>query len=179
MFTITKETVLKYGMKEEFPEVFKLPYGEWLKDDVNPKWLGLQVDEENLFGINYLGDWFLTQKSRGQTKDLTNRLATKEEIETALFAEAKKRGFKEGVTVVRTQEMLDLYKSSSSDCVVKIDSDYLAYDLVYKSVQISGRVIMIGGIWATIQEEEEIWTAQPEFQQLFTSNLGNKEFRKV
>ena len=118
-FTITKEQILElkntlpkervdYLLKEYFPKVFgtKLEVGKWYKctskgfdkflfylSNIEEK-TNRSVECGRGYGFCSAGDWFGNSSAFGLS-DLEP--ATTGEVEAALIAEAKKRGFKEGV----------------------------------------------------------------------------------
>ena len=100
-YKINKETILKYNMKDEFPEVFetKLEAGKWyvFESGTIGFFKGINIAS---YGIHFENkEWF--SKHRWfydyNLKDYCFRLATTEEVQQALEKEAVKRGFKEGV----------------------------------------------------------------------------------
>ena len=109
-YKITKEQVLaieKGGgvdvslyLKETFPEVFKteLEIGKWYKGSADIKFLICYQSNGN---DNY-GFWqdqpYRNNISFGDYWDDMSRLATPEEVSAALINEAKKRGYKQGIT---------------------------------------------------------------------------------
>ena len=110
-FEITKETIIKYKMKDEFPEVFKvkLEVGKWYKTKSNC-----------LFNLNKITDEFYL--GYGFTKSMTYysvfreyirtelKEATEQEVFDALKNEAVKRGFVEGKYCVHEEPTQEQYK---------------------------------------------------------------------
>jgi hypothetical protein len=103
-FTITKDTALKYEMKEEFPQLFALESGKWLKNSDYPLWMVYVVDDGSHFGFNANGAWFNRCSSASGVEICENILnsknnsyATFEEVKIRLTDEAEKRGFVKGV----------------------------------------------------------------------------------
>jgi len=99
------------------------------------------------YGINRDGKWINTFRRDDHELFMP---ATDKEVEEALIKEAKKRGFKEGVKVERTNEMLKLHGTSSANEIVLIENNRFTYDKIENSLCIDGRVIFINGIWAEI-----------------------------
>lgn len=114
-YKITKEQILaieKVGgadvslyLKETFPEVFKteLEEGKWYKMKGDTHFLcnfnGNIGNNGNSYGFNLKGEW-MDNSMCFQNSD-TYVEATPEEVEVALINEAKKRGFINGVTILR------------------------------------------------------------------------------
>ena len=99
-FEITKETIVKYKMKDEFPEVFKKEeQNGWYKDNTEPKWLGFFENDCLIYGFDTEGDYFIHKKPRLDTDKTNDLQATEQEVFEALKNEAVKRGFKEGVYI--------------------------------------------------------------------------------
>ena len=112
-YTITKEQVLaieKVGgadvslyLKETFPEVFKteLEVGKWykMKGDIHflCNFNGNIGNNGNSYGFNLNGKWM--DNSMCFHNYDTYVEATPEEVEVSLINEAKKRGYKDGVTI--------------------------------------------------------------------------------
>ncbi len=106
-FTITKDQILelyKYTtahpdkcLKEWFPEAFetKLEVGRWYKGCENE--IVCYCGDNLGYGFIENGDWYHNSGWEFDSKFTEWKLATTEEVEAALIAEAKKRGFKEGV----------------------------------------------------------------------------------
>ena len=99
-FEITKETIIKYKMKDEFPEVFKKEeQNGWYKDNTEPKWLGFFENDCLIYGFDTEGDYFNKIHIKGVTDSTNDVKATEQEVFEALKNEAVKRGFKEGVYI--------------------------------------------------------------------------------
>lgn len=165
-FTITKETVIKYDMKDEFPEVFKkeLECGKWYKHEEGGCLVFVEELQKNDFkgyGFSFGNKWQESQDN--WTYGFTNwQEATPQEVEAALICESKKRGYKRGVTVLRTQEMLNEFETPNTRCSVEIECETFDYREDYNSLTIDGRVIFINGIWATIIQPEKMTLSQIE-----------------
>ena len=79
-----------------FPKV-ELEVGKWYKSTtLSNVFLFLKDKEYGRYGFDSNG-WYNVTDSNFELEPDKWTLATKEEVETALIAEAKKRGFKEGV----------------------------------------------------------------------------------
>ena len=99
-FEITKETIIKYKMKDEFPEVFKKEeQNGWYKDKKYPLWLGFFENDCLLYGFNPGGNYFINKKPCLDTDKTNDLQATEQEVFEALKNEAVKIGFKEGVYI--------------------------------------------------------------------------------
>ena len=120
-YTITKEQILaieKVGgadvslyLKETFPEVFKteLTIGKWYKHSKEAGLFYLTEITDSAchgYGFRKNGIWFSTSKNDRSAYCAVNNFhfkylveATPEELSAALINEAKKRGYKKGVTI--------------------------------------------------------------------------------
>ena len=102
-FEITKETIIKYKMKDEFPEVFevKLEVGKWYKRPHGKALFFIVGDPKitpfEVYGFDMEGNWMNLEKAR--TFPDYEIEATQQEVFEALKNEAVKRGFKEGVYI--------------------------------------------------------------------------------
>ena len=102
-FEITKETIVKYKMKDEFPEVFevKLEVGKWYKRPHGKALFFIVGDPKitpfEVYGFDMEGNWMNLEKAR--TFPDYEIEATEQEVFEALKNEAVKRGFKEGVYI--------------------------------------------------------------------------------
>ena len=100
-FEITKETIIKYKMKDEFPEVFevKLEVGKWYKRPHGKALFFIVGDPKitpfEVYGFDMEGNWMNLEKAR--TFPDFEIEATEQEVFEALKNEAVKRGFKDGV----------------------------------------------------------------------------------
>jgi hypothetical protein len=96
MFEAFKKEVLK-----EFSEENEFKVGKWYTSKENTKkmWYIVNVfaDSQVSFGFSDSGVWQNEEKRYSFFKEF--RPATDKEVESALIAEAKRRGFKEGVEV--------------------------------------------------------------------------------
>lgn len=161
-YKITKETILKYKMKDEFPEMFDIEFkiSTWyVKKNRMCDWIMNYQGSGNVcFGFNstkkYSNEYVMSNNAYW-------REATNQEIETALINEAKKRGFKEGV----------YYKSVGN--FSNNNKAMIAKDLKYTGelpvlTDGNGGVIFNNGIWATIIE------IKPMTQSEIETELGYK-----
>lgn len=178
-FEITKEQILSiaenYGndnntclrsnlttyLKCDFPQAFEseLETGKWYKGDVDFKSLiyitGLE-DKKSYTTIKYYGFTFGDYSESGTIANYEHEKslvpATDKEVETALIAEAKRRGYRNGVTF----KSLD-YNFKN----VKIIDDFFSFDFnnndLYLKVDApSGqryRSVFLKGKWAEIISE--------------------------
>jgi hypothetical protein len=160
-FTITKDTILKYEMKEEFPELFPLESGRWLKNSDYPLWMVYIVGDGGRFGFNANGVWFNEGSSASGVEICENILnsknssyATVEEVKTKLINEAEKRGFVKGVKFV-----------SIADTPSEVTYESPWFD-GYKTKMMwnyAGGLIFINGVWAEVvkkiaPEDNNGWT---------------------
>lgn len=130
-------------IERQYPEFkekdFKI--GEWYTN--NNDYLMVWNGGNNTFG--FINDEFNDGWSFFAKKGKT--LATEKEVKNALIKEAKKRGFKEGVTII----------SLVDDCLKIIDNRYNTKDFQYfkdgNSLYLNGYKIFIKGEWAKIVSE--------------------------
>ena len=97
-FEITKETILKYKMKDEFPEVFdvKLDVGKWYKNDQNAIFFTCNVNDKKPYGYGIAaGKVFVEDDNFAAWSVSGLKLATEQEVFEALKNEAVKR-YKKG-----------------------------------------------------------------------------------
>jgi len=142
-YTLTKEQLKSLTdpkIKEMFPEVFEtvLEVGKWYKyPEVNS--LCCVVNPNDVFnigfGLNYKREWKNVFSVAGSNTAKMYE-ATPEEIETALNAEANKRGFIKGA----------YYKCLGSGKTFQVTSEE-----IYKS-EGNERIIFSNGVWAEIVE---------------------------
>ena len=96
-----EDSIVKDCLKEWFPEVFKteLELNKWYKH-IRYNYIFCfngQYDDNSQYGIT--GSWEWTTRLSSANRHINNfRLATPEEVEAALINEAKKRGYKQGIT---------------------------------------------------------------------------------
>jgi len=149
-FTITKETILKYEMKDEFPSVFKkeLVVGKWYKyNGALCNYQGKQNRILRAYGIwNY--KWNDISNCGSSIDEWTE--ATDQEVFEALKNESVKR-YNDGEYVKR-------FNSSS---LLRVDSEFKS-ELKDNDLWYGGGIVFRKGIWATIiptitkKEAEEI-----------------------
>lgn len=177
-FKITKKTILKYKMKEEFPEFFEedLEVGKWYKRPENKALFKIlskpDKDNFNIFqceGFNCFGEWMENKNGSFGCVEGTEIEVTSQEVEEALKKEAVKRyganfcyplnahimeGYEGGLY------SLDLNKT-------KLDSDealWAGYGKRWNAI------IFENGIWAEI--------VHPMTQEEIEKELGRKIFIK-
>ena len=124
----------------------KLEFNRWhlTNKEGFENWIGFHDTEKNIiYGINCDGDWYL---STGCYSLTGNRYATKEEVETRLFAYAEKMGYKKGV----------FYIDPSSKKKIKAKGKME----IWQSGKVNGinfsrseGLILKDGVWAEIVEE--------------------------
>ena len=154
-YTITKESVLALAatsqtarliLTENFPDAFKeeMVIGKWYKG-IRHNFL---VNYQGNDAINY-GFWgnlpFKNDIFFGDYWVDECREATDEEVEIALIAEAKKRGYKKG----------EWCKFGNSGMIRKLDSDYIKWIEDWGGIGIGGLsigcdIIFSDGEWAEI-----------------------------
>ena len=163
-YKITKEQILaieKVGgadvslyLKETFPEVFKteLEIGKWYKGSADIEFLVYY--QSNRFD-NY-GFWedqpYRDNLSFGDCWGNMLRLATDEEVSAALINEAKKRGFKQGVTILRG----DWYSGSSAPKVtIEKEQHTSGFEFHNNNLFLNGYILFKKGNWAEILPQEK------------------------
>ncbi|WP_395045932.1 hypothetical protein [Flavobacterium sp.] len=154
-YTITKDIIEKYQMKDEFPDVFevKLEVGRWYKViDKNGQFKSNEFaiiffdNNENHFGFGYYGTWTTTFKNlkkviERNTDEVTE--ATEQEVFEALKNEAVKNYkigqyiFDEWSKIQATIERLDKFDFSYKTLFVLNDNN-------------SKTALFCNGKWATI-----------------------------
>lgn len=132
----------KEYLKELFPSVFEenLEVGKWYKYE---RFLILVLDEIHWCGFGYSGSWEEKNLYDNLLNDKDFVPATKEEVETALIAEAKKRGFKEDVS----------WKFNDSIIEYRAFDDNFFFHYGYNILYIGSYAVFNNGIWAKIIEE--------------------------
>lgn len=170
-FEITKETILKYQMKDEFPEVFevKLEVGEWYKTTHSRgKCLFCFTggfDEDNYplgYGFDINNKFLLSEANNGWGFYNCNpRKSTPKEAQQALEKEAVKRGLKKGVLIN------DIYNNNVNGVIIssyELDYEIVPHGKLQGNMALrdtDGNIIFINGTWAEIipsitkQESEE------------------------
>lgn len=173
--TVSKEFILeahnsacstwKRKLEEKFPSVFvkdELEVWKWYKNGdagySNSIACVFEVSKEDKdafsgYGFERNGKWAEDYDFGWASYNWIP--ATPKEVETALIAEAKKRGFEEGVNIV------DLYNGKSKNDYVLISSDDFEYEKVpcgklqgkMALRDSDGSILFVDGKWATIIEQ--------------------------
>jgi len=142
-YEISKETIFKYNMKDEFPEVFekKLDVGKWyvyhdsnslayIEELYNSDFLG--------FGFDYRNDF--KYSTRGWTSGFKGwHEATTQEVEEALIREAKKRGLIDLVVVKSTTGVIGILNKGT-----------YVFNCISNKLYYAGYEIFDNGKWAEI-----------------------------
>lgn len=146
----------------------KFEVGKWYKD-INPHMIFNITEIRNGFkgyGLGSLGYWIDNKEDKEDeglfyrdnmckaNRDLV--LATDKEVGEALIKEAKNRGFKEGVKVLRSDKLLSANETSSAPNEVYIMNNKYSYNAELNTLKIDGRVIFGTGEWAEIVKDEPI-----------------------
>lgn len=140
--TFVKELCKEPNIKEAFIRegiIEEINYGSWIKDDSEPDWLTRYEKNKN-YGVDYKGNWF--ENSYNYTLQPEDRLATTQEVETALINEAKNRGYENKITTIVLENktyMLEFEKGT--------------YQLIGNILFYQGAPIFNNGTWAKIIEE--------------------------
>ena len=109
------------------------------------------------YGFDYINDWNNSEIANwGNINETGWTLATHKEVEEALIKEAKNRGFKEGVKVLRSDKLLSANETSSAPNEVYIMNNKYSYNAELNTLKIDGRVIFGTGEWAEIVKDEPI-----------------------
>ena len=164
-YSITKEQILaieKVGgadvslyLKETFPEVFKteLEVGKWYKSSTGIEFLVYYQSN----GFDNYGFWedhpYRDNLLFGDCWYNMSRLATDEEVSAVLINEAKKRGFKNGVTILRG----DWYFGFSAPKVTieKEQHPTSGFEFRNDTLFLDGYIIFYSGNWAEILPQEK------------------------
>jgi hypothetical protein len=130
----------KEKIEQEFPKLFKSikKANGWYKDEEN-EWCMFFENGIIKYGLDVNSDWRDNLCTK-YTLRVDDYKATYKEVEEALIKEAKKRGFKEGVSFL-----------SISDGVKKQGS-YFGYYSTNNQICLGGGTIFKDGQWATIVE---------------------------
>jgi hypothetical protein len=163
---ITKKQIVALDKQEKtvrelFPEVFKteLEVGKWYKKkDFGKLMFCFSGEFSNAnrhpnYGFSYDGEF---SKIIGCfEKELLDYIpATKEEVETALINEAKRRGFKEGVVI---KELLSSNIGSlNSENPKKLETNKLTINNNLQFVYCNNLVIFRNGTWAEIIQPKQM-----------------------
>lgn len=145
---ITKEFIKANAdktLREVFPQVF---YPEkitgWVKDKYQPKWMLYLENNVIKYGFDLSGKWVDNIKDVYSLQN-DDYLATDEEVRTALAAEAKRRGFKEGVWVKNHQSK----KAIQMKGVDYVYSD--EYNIgIWERTTSHGLWVFMNGVWSDI-----------------------------
>lgn len=153
IFSLPFSSVIDIEPHEQFKRdsglLNELEVGEWYKCEKSKAIIYYRVDGWDNYGFNNSGEWTkeycLSSDSTIWTK------ATHEEVETALIAEAKKRGFKEGVTikVAHVNEEEKLYEFNPY-----LNDDNILYSQSKCNINGAERTLFYNGYWATIINTE-------------------------
>lgn len=155
MYTLTQEQVNELAkgksIQEVLPEAFKLEVGKWYKCPELGKAIfrvtDIQSSEFKAYGLNYRGEWTCEGNWIGTVYKPTQE-ATREEVEAMLIAEAKKRGFVEGV-------IYDSLPHNFFTTNPQTKVDYIQYNKEENCLYSDYGVIFDNGKWATIVPESK------------------------
>lgn len=145
-YRITKETILKYEMKEEFPEIFELQkdFTGWCKTSYggNEKYLTYFENGILQYGFDGNGKWF----NKGVYESFVENhhfKATNQEVFEALKNEAVKRGYVESAYIKSFVSGYSYLKGNE-------------YDIIDGIFKLNGNWLMKNGKWAEIITREEL-----------------------
>ena len=150
LITESKDTVQSYKkerkqLKKQLEELPKLEVGKWYKFDLSLMFVKNKPTNNNVIGYGFDGTGLWTDKYHYWESYKDNyRPATDKEVQTALIAEAKKRGFKEGVTA----NCFNNFKSQSD-----IGFKFISID---NGLLFQNQCIFLNGKWATIIEQKKV-----------------------
>jgi len=149
IFTITKETIMKYEMKDEFPSVFKKEFevGKWYYQTDSKALINYQGGskgygfEHNKTWNDLIGCWSFESHAHEWIE------ATEQEVFEALKNEAVKRGFKEVVYVNNS----NIYDSKFKNyCMEKGIIKYSNKELILYISKSEHYCFFRDGVWAEI-----------------------------
>ncbi len=177
-YTITEKQIKsiaegggKKKIKEMFPQVFgnKLEVGKWYFVDGNKcgnrgrymiaNFSG--TEQYKNYGFDFLGQWNNEITIYHKDLGLNTRPATDEEVEAALIAEAKRRGFVDGVYVKADWIMTGNNISSNPISLKEIKLDY-SNDLDCRSSGGTRYTLFRDGKWAEIIKEKTLSKSEAE-----------------
>lgn len=168
-YTVSKDFILeaheraypswKTKIENQFPELFpkvELEVGKWYKwkdtGDVFLYITNFNGDKVKGFGVDKT-DWFDNRNNVnywGYKNDKFWTLATKEEVETALIAEAKRRGFKKGIKITHNG-LLDEYGHKIVSGERSVRTELFSYE--ENVLRMNCHIIYSNGVWAEIISE--------------------------
>ena len=138
----------KESIEKEFPKLFKKEeINGWYKDKEEKDWCVFLENGIMKHGFNGNGNWF---DCHNQNYKLSNSdfKATDKEVEEALIKEAKKRGFKGGVSI-KSKWMPNISAN-------KLNGKFMfdnKFELCSETNGLMKYTIFRNGVWATIIEE--------------------------
>lgn len=156
-FEITREQIIELSiqnnieikLKNWFPDAFKTKFIGWAKDihEMNEDWIAYYENDILKYGINANGDWFKSKSNANYNECESNRVATEQEVETALINEAKKRGFVMGCTW-------------DNGVFTALTGYSFYYNFKYNNLTLQGATIFKNGIWKIVDEVLETITKE-------------------
>jgi hypothetical protein len=156
IYNMSQSEAIRRYLKFNFREAFKVE----LKVDKIYKYKNgtcivkvteLQNKDFGGYGFNHLGEYVLVKTGWTNTHEGWQEANT-EEWESALIEEAKKRGYKKGLSIQ------DIYNGNSDEDLVNVSSDLFDYESIKAGVNqgkmalrdSEGSVIFYDGVWAEI-----------------------------
>ena len=132
-------------LKKQLEELPKLEVGKWYKFDLSLMFVKNKPTNNNVIGYGFDGTGLWTDKYHYWESYKDNyRPATDKEVQTALIEEAKKIGFKEGVTA----NCFNNFKSQSD-----IGFKFISID---NGLLFQNQCIFLNGKWATIIKQKKV-----------------------
>jgi len=144
----------------------QLEVGRWYKHDTDSslvfiKGRGVRDSHYIRYGFDRIGQWY--NEYIASLDDRISIEATDQEVETALIAEAKKRGFKEGV------RFESAWSHSTNNCFYD-GLMYISSANCLASSSAKNNCVFANGQWATIIEDEEMTLEQGGFNLNITNS---------
>lgn len=141
-------------------------------------------DVTDAYGIGNMGYWICEGDEGWRGFSNGNTPATDDEVFEALKKEAIKLGFKKGVTVRRTKNLLLKagYCHNGLECTLEDDHD--AFEMINGNLFCYGRVIFCNGLWAEIIEDKlelngETVTIDGSFIEIGCRSISAENFKHV
>jgi len=171
----------KKQLKKQLEELPSFEVGCWIKDEHSKALYFIEeidftkINGVKSFGFSTKGGW--SDSRHRSTRSLTEDFiqATDKEVETALIAEAKKRGFKEGVTVHSFIHNINLKCKN-----VNIKSKYISrFNKLHFGGDVSKCVVIFkDGKWAEIIQPKTVHIPSGDYTETQVKDILNNKFNK-
>lgn len=155
--------------KPDFENVKAKDISGWYKDKKHPKWI-MYFDFENkmYYGFDVNGNWHTAKENYVMHSiKIGESLCSPQEVEQALIAEAKKRGYEKAKNI----------QSLKGDYIVSLkESGRIEYESNENTLTFYGSIVFKNGIWAEIIKETPIKEDEIDWSkpQLLISKEENK-----